>query len=107
MIPSTPMGPGWFILFQRRIGGYPGKAMRDRPVYCESEEAIVEQLQELDWVDKEIKAALKQHHIEYFDIPAYLESEIKRECEIQRVLRKKRRKSKAIDMLLKSLQEDL
>ena len=77
--------------------------MRDRAVWCESEEKIAEQLQELDWVDVEIKKALKQHHIEYFDIPAYLESEIKRECEIQKVLRRKRRKKKAIDMLLRSL----
>jgi len=77
--------------------------MRDRPVYCETDEAIIAQLQKKDWVDVEIKRALEQHHIEYFDIPAYLESEIKRECEIQRVLRKKRRKQKAITMLLKSL----
>ena len=77
--------------------------MRDRAVWCESEERIAEQLKKLDWVDVEIKKALEQHHIEYFDIPAYLDSEIARECEIQKVLRKKRRKKKAIDMLLKSL----
>jgi len=77
--------------------------MRDRPVYREAEERICEQLVKEDWVDKEIKAALKQHHIEYFDIPAYLDSEIKRECEIQKILKKKRRRNKAITMLLRSL----
>lgn len=75
--------------------------MRDRAVWCESEERIAEQLQKLDWVDVEIKEQLRQHHIEYFDIPAYLDSEIARECELQ--VRKKRRRKKAIDMLLRSL----
>ena len=103
MITAPLMGPGFFVFFQAGGGGGVKKAMRDRAVWCESDERIAEQLQELDWVDVEIKAALKQHHIEYFDIPAYLESEIKRECEIQAVLRRKRRKKKAIDMLLRSL----
>jgi hypothetical protein len=97
------MGCGFFIFFNKSLGGVKKAPMRDRAVWCEAEEKIAEQLQELDWVDVEIKAALKQHNIEYFDIPAYLDSEIKRECEIQAVLRKKRRKKKAIDMLLRAL----
>ena len=95
------MGPGFFIFFNTLLGGVKKTPMRDRPVYCESEERIAEQLQELDWVDVEIKEQLNQHHIEYFDIPAYLDSEIARECE--KVLRKERRKKKAIEMLLRSL----
>ena len=97
------MGPGFFIFFNKSLGGVEKSPMRDRAVWCESEERIAEQLQELDWVDVEIKEQLKQHHIEYFDIPAYLDSEIARECEIQKTLRKKRRKKKAIDMLLRSI----
>ena len=102
MTKLSPMGCGFFIFFQNPYGGVK-KAMRDRAVWCESEERIAEQLQKLDWVDVEIKEQLRQHHIEYFDIPAYLDSEIARECEIQKALRKKRRKKKAIDMLLRSL----
>ena len=103
MTSLSPMGCGFFIFFQNPYGGVKKTPMRDRAVWCESEESIAEQLQKEDWVDVEIKEQLRQHHIEYFDIPAYLESEIARECEIQKVLRKKRKRNKSIDMILRSL----
>lgn len=93
------MGPGFFIFFNNSLGGVK-KAMRDRPVYRECETAIIKELQKEDWIDVEIKEQLRQHHIEYFDIPTFLDKEIK-EC--QDVIKRKRRRKKAIDMILRSL----